>query len=238
MKGVIHSMKHPLLLVCSIALGHTAYACSPSGNTYTGSVCAFAGDACPQGSLEADGQSLPITQYLALYSLLGTTYGGDGKTYFQLPNLQGTSIVGVQTTKQPFNTLPFKLGKAQGAATTTLTIDQLPPHTHPVEMHDPKFNAGTRWYGNEDDGTAPTPSINNAYVATSVWALNRGGNPMMVYSWANTPGTPTLVGVHSVMTGGEGTLGNSGAGQPFSTQSPALGLHYCVVTSGIYPSRP
>jgi microcystin-dependent protein len=93
----------------------------PSGEAYLGQIFAFAGTLSdPNGSLLCAGQLLPISQYQALYALLGTTYGGDGKTNFALPNLQGRSILGVSGTNPE--------GQEQGSATTPLVnADFTPP---------------------------------------------------------------------------------------------------------------
>src|SRR5271155_4717230 len=74
-----------------------------------------------------NGQLLPISQNTALFSLLGTTYGGDGRTNFALPNLQGMSPMG---QGDGAGLAPATLGQTGGAATVTLAISQIPAHTH------------------------------------------------------------------------------------------------------------
>ena len=78
----------------------------------------------PRGWAQCDGQILPITQYQSLYSLLGTTYGGDGRTTFALPDLRGRSPLHVGTG--------FNLGLRSGSETVTLATGQMPSHSHGV----------------------------------------------------------------------------------------------------------
>ncbi len=87
----------------------------------------FAGNFAPRGWAFCNGQLLPISQYDALYALLGTTYGGDGQTTFAVPDLRGRAPVHV-------GTLPgggtYAQGQAGGAESVTLLTTQIPPHTH------------------------------------------------------------------------------------------------------------
>ncbi len=94
---------------------------------FLGQVAMFGGNFAPQGWAFCDGQLLPISQNTALFSLLGTTYGGNGQTTFALPNLQGASPLhpGTGTGLTPRN-----LGDTGGVANVTLTVAQLPNHTH------------------------------------------------------------------------------------------------------------
>lgn len=82
---------------------------------------------CPRGWADADGQLLPIAQYTALFSLLGTTYGGDGRTTFALPDLRGR--VSIHTGEGP-GLSDYRLGQKAGLEEVTLTVDQIPAHNH------------------------------------------------------------------------------------------------------------
>lgn len=103
---------------------------------------------CPRNYQEAAGQLLPIMNYQALYSLLGTTYGGDGRSTFALPNLQGRIPVHMGTGT---GLSPVSQGQASGSYQVTLTTNNLPSHSHTL-------NAST--------GTNDTTSPQNAYFAT------------------------------------------------------------------------
>lgn len=93
------------------------------GQTFLGQVGLFAGSFAPGGWAFADGQLLPISQNQALFSLLGTTYGGDGRTTFALPDLRGHTVVGADFGF-------WSLGAFAGADSFSLTQAQLPPHLH------------------------------------------------------------------------------------------------------------
>lgn len=93
---------------------------------YMGQIVMFAGNFAPRGSAFCNGQLMPINQNTALFSLLGTTYGGDGVTTFGLPDLRGRVPVGTGST----GFINVALGEQSGTTTVTLTTPQLPPHSH------------------------------------------------------------------------------------------------------------
>ncbi len=95
---------------------------------FLGEVVLFAGNFAPRAWAFCHGQLLAINQNQALFSILGTTYGGDGRTSFGLPDLRGAVAVGEgQRPGQPTN---FRLGQKGGADTTTLITQNLPAHNH------------------------------------------------------------------------------------------------------------
>lgn len=96
-------------------------------NPFIGQIMLFGGNFAPRGWAFCKGQLLPIAQYTALFSILGTTYGGDGRTTFALPDLQGR--VAMSSGHGPgLSTRP--LGQKTGTQTNTLTILNLPQHNH------------------------------------------------------------------------------------------------------------
>lgn len=114
-------------------------------NPYLGQLMLVGFNFAPYGWFEAAGQILPISQYAALFSLLGTYYGGNGTSNFQLPNLQGAVAVG-------FGTGPglstYDLGESGGSTTVTLGVSEVPAHTHtvmarsaPASLESPASNA-------------------------------------------------------------------------------------------------
>ena len=108
---------------------------------FVGEIRMFGGNFAPQGWAFCDGASLPIAQWSVLYSLIGLTYGGDGLTTFDLPNLQG---------RFPIHQDPqhgFILGQLGGVEQVTLTLDQLTAHTHPMQA-DPIAGTETQPAGN------------------------------------------------------------------------------------------
>lgn len=94
---------------------------------YLGQIAVFGFNFCPRDWARADGALLPIAQYQALFSLLGTTYGGDGRTTFGLPDLRGRTVVG---TGQGPGLLSIGQGDRGGQAQVTLTPAQMPQHSH------------------------------------------------------------------------------------------------------------
>lgn len=93
------------------------------------SIIIFAGNFAPRGWALCQGQILSISQNTALFSLLGTTYGGDGRTTFALPDLRGR--VPIQYGQGP-GLSNYELGQSGGTETTTLLLPNLPPHNHPL----------------------------------------------------------------------------------------------------------
>ena len=96
----------------------------------------FGGNFAPTGWAQCNGQLLPISQNTALFSLLGTFYGGDGKTTFALPNLQGSSPLG---QGQGAGLSDYALGQQGGSQSVTLLQTEIPSHTHNLRGN---FNAG------------------------------------------------------------------------------------------------
>lgn len=94
---------------------------------YLGTILAWPINYAPPGWMFCQGQLLPINQYQALYALLGTTYGGDGRTNFALPDLRGRVPVGVGQGPALSN---HPMGEKGGSETVALTERQLPAHTH------------------------------------------------------------------------------------------------------------
>jgi len=92
----------------------------------------FAGNFAPKGWASCDGQLLPISQNTALFSLLGTFYGGDGKSTFGLPNLDGSAPM---MWGQGAGLSPYDLGQAGGTDTITLLTSEMPGHNHLVKAY-------------------------------------------------------------------------------------------------------
>lgn len=121
-------MKRPLkLMALAAASGLAICAAGPAASQsepILGQVTLFATNWCPVNWLPANGAALAISQYSALYSLYGTTYGGDGSQTFALPNLSGRAPVSWSGALQ--------IGTQAGSATTNLTVQQMPAHSHQV----------------------------------------------------------------------------------------------------------
>jgi microcystin-dependent protein len=100
---------------------------------FVGQIIPVAFDFAPVGWLPCDGRSLLISEYDLLYALLGTTFGGDGVTNFNLPNLNGRAIVGVGQSPGGSN---YQAGQAGGSESVTLNQTQLGSHTHALGVTD------------------------------------------------------------------------------------------------------
>jgi microcystin-dependent protein len=136
--------------ICSILLGLIAalsvLAPKPAAaqsEPFLGQLMLFGGNFCPRGWADASGQILSIAQNTALFSLLGTTYGGNGQTTFGLPDLRGRAPI---SDGQAPGLSPYVEGQVGGTESFTLTINQIPPHTHGVNATSTAatgFGAGT-----------------------------------------------------------------------------------------------
>ncbi|RNB89479.1 phage tail protein [Brevibacillus fluminis] len=122
---------------------------------YVGEIRMFGGNFPPVGWAFCDGQILPISGNEALYTLLGTTYGGDGVTTFALPDYRGR--IPVNNGVNPRTGTNYPLGQLGGTETVTLTTSNLPPHTHAVNV-------------SSQEGTIDTPS--GSFFAKNVQAYS------------------------------------------------------------------
>src|SRR5438132_1001793 len=98
-------------------------------NPFLAEIRMFAGNFAPKGWARCDGQLLPISQNTALFSLLGTFYGGDGKSTLALPNLEGSTPLG---QGQGAGLSDYFLGQSAGSDTVTLLQSEIPVHTHNI----------------------------------------------------------------------------------------------------------
>jgi microcystin-dependent protein len=127
----------------------------------------------PNGWAFCNGQLMPISQNTALFSLLGTQYGGDGRVTFALPNLQASFPMHTGSS-QGSGLSPHSVGESGGAVAVTLTSNELPSHTHAV-------NAGASAPVQQANGSLPGASAARAYApppanATSFLAVQPAGS--------------------------------------------------------------
>jgi len=102
---------------------------------FVGQISAFGFNFAPRGWFLCQGQTLAISQYAALFSLIGTYYGGNGTTTFQLPNLQGNVPLGQGQGQGP-GLSNYTIGETGGANTVTMLTTNMPPHTHALNAAD------------------------------------------------------------------------------------------------------
>ena len=202
---------------------------------FIGEIRAFAGSYAPNGWFLCQGQTLPIASYQALFALVGTTYGGNGTTNFQLPNLQGRAILGTGTSQsgQVYNS-----GQTGGAETTTLTINNLPAHSHAAsaQPHTHTFSVPPHTHPfsplcDNDGGSDPSPAGEypaNGGVYSTAHAQSMG---------AQTTGQNTDGSGNTAATAVAVTVQNTGNGLPVSTMGPYVAINYIIAYNGIFPSR-
>jgi microcystin-dependent protein len=119
------------------------------GQPYVGEIRMFGGNFAPVGWAFCNGQPLPISENDVLFQLIGTTYGGDGESTFNLPNLNGRAPL----HQGGLNGITYTIGQAAGVESVTLTTQQIPNHSHPL--------LGT------SDVASVNPSTNNVLAATT-----------------------------------------------------------------------
>lgn len=172
-----------------------------------GVVVCFAGNYVPRGWLSCDGQVLAISQNQALFSLLGTTYGGDGRTTFKLPDMRGRTAV--STGRSLFHN--YSLGETAGNESLTLDFNHIPAHSH---------NGDITLHLAANSGPGIDPTVNDGYPAdhTAAYATS-GDSTMLAPDYSNV------------------AIANAGAGVPVNTRSPFLVISYIICIQGIYPSR-
>jgi len=179
-----------------------------STDSYLGAVSTFAGNFAPSGFMVCAGQELPIKQYNALFSILGTTYGGDGRSTFELPDLRSRVPVGAGSGS---GLSRRELGQQGGRESVSLTREQLAPHTHDADVDLPVSNR-------TGDATSPD---GNALAAQP----RSAGDP--VYTSESADGSMPA----------EGRIEQTGSGRAHDNMPPFLALTHVVSVSGPYPSR-
>ena len=186
-----------------------------ASNYYLGQILPAGFNFAPEGTQLCNGQTLSISQYSALYALLGTTYGGNGTTTFQLPNLQSRVPIH-QGTGNELST--YVIGQSGGQENVLLSSNNMPVHNHPLNAV-----AGA--------ATTATPSVSVA-LAEPVVAIS---HPVQDFPGVSAEvygtGTPaTALNVNSI--------GTAGGSVPHENIQPYLVISFVIViTGGIYPSR-
>jgi microcystin-dependent protein len=177
---------------------------------FVAEISIFAFNFAPKGWAFCRGQLMPIAQNTALFSLLGTMYGGDGKSTFALPDLQ-------DSTANSFGKGPgletYDQGQIGGTPTVTLLSTEIPAHAH-------FFNAST------NTGTTISASTNQPGLAQGGTKQNTfnaniyNTNP----NQASTMLSPQAIGV-------------AGGNLPHNNMQPYLTLNFCIALAGVFPAR-
>jgi microcystin-dependent protein len=151
----------------------TAGTLSGGGEPFVGEIIMAGFNFAPTGYAPCDGQLLLISQNTALFSLLGTNYGGDGRSTFRLPNLNGRAAIG---TGQGPGLSEYFLGQEGGEASVTLQAWEMPAHSHTLEL---TYSTGL--------GTTGSPE--NAFLASNASGLAQYGTAGGTYSATGTTGS-------------------------------------------------
>lgn len=178
-------------------------------------ITAWAPDFAPRNWAFCNGSLLPISNYTALFSLIGTTYGGDGRTTVGLPDLE--SWVAMGAGRGPGLT-PRTQGERLGTDSVSLTEAQIPAHSHGVSF---------------DLAAVSSPATTNVPGPTKHLAgAGLAGNPVGAYGPGD--GATVLGGLSFSSTP---ALEPTGGGQPHENRMPFQVLSYIICLAGIYPSR-
>ena len=176
---------------------------------FIGQVLPTAFNFAPRFFAQCNGQLLPIAQNQALFSLIGTQYGGNGINNFALPDLRSRTPVGFASSVDPgWQPSAVQIGEAAGSESVTLLGSNLPAHAHTM-------NASTA----SGDNRVPVGRIHATNVDTA--------SPASLYG----PATGSLVAQSAL------SVAPAGSGQPHSNLQPFATISFCIALSGIFPSR-
>lgn len=191
---------------------------------FIGTIQPFAFNFAPRDWALCAGQTLPLSQYQALFALIGTTYGGTGSTNFMLPNLQGRLPVGQGAGAGLTQRV---IGQVSGTESVTATLANLPAHTHGTTA----LKASTSvQLANAASNPANAPTTTNSFIGAS----GTGPGSAAIYSDQQGASPVPLNGVSTTVTG---TIDPAGQGQPMSTMNPFLVINFSIALNGIFPTR-
>ncbi|BDV44552.1 tail Collar domain-containing protein [Geotalea uraniireducens] len=179
---------------------------------FYGEIRAFAFTYAPYGWATCDGQLMQVQQNPALFSILGTTYGGDGRATFGLPNLMGRAPMGCGAGK---GLTPRDWGDVVGESSVTLMENDFPPHSHTL---------------NAVAANADQTAVASHYLAA-------GGNPGKKFAAVNTYQSPAAPDVRLAADAVQ--LAGSAPGPiPHNNMQPYLPVLLCIALTGVWPQHP
>ncbi|KPF81964.1 hypothetical protein IP70_22500 [alpha proteobacterium AAP38] len=185
-------------------------------DAFIGEIRAFPYTFTPNGWLLCDGSLHSIQQYQVLYALLSTAYGGDGKTTFAVPNLNGRAVMGYSSAATAAGG-PYNMATTLGQAAVTLTTAQIPSHDHSMVSQ----GSTARLTG---PGSTAVPLNPQYKVAGNTRLFSLG-------MYINATLNPTLAAMAPT------ALSAAGGGGAHENRSPLLVMRYCINYDGMWPSR-
>lgn len=196
-------------------------------DNYIGLIMSFGFNFSPYGWALCQGQLVSIAENTALFSIIGTTYGGDGQTTFALPDLRGRVAVGIGQGPGLNN---ITQGEVAGTTSVTLSTSNMPSHTHTATISAETDSATLSAVS--ETGNTMTPSGNYLAARRSATnaVYNANGTPVALHSGtiSDISGTIPLPSV---------TLSSVGGGQPFGIMKPYLGINYSIALEGVFPTQ-
>jgi microcystin-dependent protein len=188
-------------------------------NPYLGMIFLFGGDFAIVGFQMCSGQTLSISSYTALFSILGTTYGGNGTSTFQLPDFRGRVPISQGTGPGLSN---FILGQTGGTENVNILTSNLPSHGHTVSL-------SVSVSASPNAATANVPSAGTSTLGAPVDPYS--GDAINLYNG----GSPSVA--LNTLAAVSGNTGLTGSGIPISVMQPYLTVTFIIAMVGIFPSR-
>jgi microcystin-dependent protein len=183
---------------------------------FLGMIAIFGFNFNPRGWQLCAGQLLAISQNTALFSLLGTNYGGNGQTTFGLPDLRGRTAVGMGSGPGLSN---YTLGEQGGSESNTIQVTQMPAHTHTATA-----TSASTLFAEATAANAGNPAGKMLASGQDIYATENPANNRSMSSQAVTTSTTVQVAI-------------AGGSQPVPNIQPFLAVNYCIAIQGIFPSR-
>jgi len=185
---------------------------------YMSEIRLFGGTFAPRGYMLCQGQTLSIAEYTAMFALVGTIYGGDGQSTFNLPDLRGRTPVGTGAGPGIWT---IDEGDVGGTESITLTSATMPVHNHVVVINSITASAAPKALSTAGGGDSP----NQQYFSSFTDGYNTPANATQNMTTQAVSATAQI------------TLSGTGGGTPFANRSPYLGINFIICVEGIFPSR-
>ncbi|MFZ5962280.1 phage tail protein [Thalassococcus sp. BH17M4-6] len=206
-----------LAATCAAVLSMSPDAAKADSQPYIADIMLVGFNFCPRNWLPAEGQLLAISSNQAMFSLLGTTYGGDGRTTFGLPDLRGIAPVSVgQAPGLAF----YREGQRQGREQYTLTVLDLPSHSHMAQS-------------SATSELKATTTLNDVQAPQG----NRIGELPAFPAYASTGDLTATLAQGSASTAVTTQILPTGGGQPINLRQPTIAMKYCIAQYGLFPPR-